>query len=198
MVSKLIRRTHMYLALIFTPWVLVYALSTTAMNHEAFFNRFYSGNQAKFIMELQRIYEGSFSPNATSKQAAIQILKSLDWDGAFSVQGNLDGLKLTILRRDPIIPRRITYTPKDRMLIIERQVFRLPVFLEQLHRRRGYGQGYVLEDSWALFVDLVIAAMIFWGLSGFWMWWELRATRFWGALCLVAGMALFASFLLLT
>jgi hypothetical protein len=37
MFSKFIRQTHMYLALLLAPWILLYALSTIAMNHrEAF------------------------------------------------------------------------------------------------------------------------------------------------------------------
>ena len=33
MFSKVIRRTHMYVALFLAPWVLMYALSTMVMNH---------------------------------------------------------------------------------------------------------------------------------------------------------------------
>ena len=32
--SVVIRRSHMYVALFFTPWVAVYALSTLLFNHE--------------------------------------------------------------------------------------------------------------------------------------------------------------------
>ena len=35
MFSKILRRTHMYLALFLAPWVLMYALSTAAMNHRS-------------------------------------------------------------------------------------------------------------------------------------------------------------------
>jgi hypothetical protein len=63
-----------------------------------------------------------------------------------------------------------------------------------MHRRRGY-QHAALDDSWAFSVDLVIAAMIFWVLSGLWMWWELRATWRLGALFAAGGLALFALFL---
>ena len=31
--SLVLRRTHMYAALFLTPWMLIYALSTMAMNH---------------------------------------------------------------------------------------------------------------------------------------------------------------------
>ena len=36
--SKLIRRTHMYLALFLTPWVMVFALSSIIFNHFKFFS----------------------------------------------------------------------------------------------------------------------------------------------------------------
>lgn len=36
--SKLIRRTHMYLALSLTPWMVVYALSSFIFNHHALFS----------------------------------------------------------------------------------------------------------------------------------------------------------------
>ena len=37
MISKVVRRTHMYLALFLFPWMLMYALSTLVMNHRALF-----------------------------------------------------------------------------------------------------------------------------------------------------------------
>jgi hypothetical protein len=195
MFSKFVRRSHMYLALFLMPWMLIYALSTMAMNHREFFNRLYSEEPAQFERESESAYAGSFPLNATPRQAALQILRSLGKEGAFSVQGQLDGDHLTIFRLDPIAPRRITYTPKYGKLVVERQVFRTPAFLERMHRRRGFQHDYALEDAWASSVDVVIVAMVFWGLSGLWMWWELRSTRGWGMLCLGAGASLFGLFL---
>ena len=40
-----------------------------------------------------------------------------------------------------------------------------------------------------------VAGVIFWALSGLWMWWELKVTRRLGALALAGGVALFAFFL---
>ena len=39
MFSKFLRRSHMYLALFLTPWMLVYALSTMGMNHRQYFTK---------------------------------------------------------------------------------------------------------------------------------------------------------------
>ena len=43
----------------------------------------------------------------------------------------------------------------------------------------------------AVAVDVVVVAMVFWGLSGLWMWWEMRATRGWGLVSMTAGLGIF-------
>ena len=196
MISKLIRRTHMYLALFLTPWMLMYALSTMAMNHRDFFRKRYGGTPVVFEKEREQLYSGTFPADAKPRAMAEQILSDLGMDGTHNVNAPPGGQRITIVRQDPITPRRITYTPAGRKLVIEREVFRTPAFLERLHRRRGFQHNYPLEDTWAFSVDLVIAAMVFWVASGLWMWWELQVTRGWGALCAAAGIGLFGFFLL--
>ena len=63
-----------------------------------------------------------------------------------------------------------------------------------MHRRRGYNR-YALENTWGFTVDAAVVTMMFWSLSGVWMWWELKSTRRLGWLSLTAGLALFAIFL---
>ena len=67
--------------------------------------------------------------------------------------------------------------------------------LERFHRRRGYTTGYALDTAWAVSVDLVIGAMVFWALSGLWMWWEMKVTRRLGACAIASGLGLFAAYL---
>ena len=74
-------------------------------------------------------------------------------------------------------PARLTFTPATRRLVIERMIFRSNAFLERFHRRRGYATGYGLDTGWAVAVDLAITAMVFWVVSGLWMWWEMKVTR---------------------
>ena len=70
-------------------------------------------------------------------------------------------------------------------------------FLERFHRRRGYATGYALDTAWAVTVDLVIVTMVFWVLSGLWMWWEMKVTRPLGLMALLGGASLFTLYLLL-
>src|SRR5437667_1117413 len=196
MLSRIIRRIHMYFALFLTPWVLMYALSTMAMNHRGFFKKLYGASSATYEVEREQTSPRKFSSDATPVSIAEQILKDLGLEGTFTVRGSPAGERLTILRQDPISPRRITYVSADGRLLVEREVFRTPAFLERMHRRRGYQHRYLIEDAWAFSVDVFIVAMIFWAASGLWMWWELGETRRWGAISAAFGVALFAFFLL--
>ena len=191
MFSWLLRRTHMYLALFFFPWMLMYALSTVAMNHRARF----AGPPAAFEKERELVYDGVFPEEATPRIMAQRILVSIGLDGAHTVTRRGDGT-LVVERRDLVTPRRITYAPGDGRLVIERMPLRTSAWLERFHRRRGYETGYALDTVWAVSVDLVIIAMVLWPLSGLWMWWEMRATRNTGLLALLGGAGVFAFYLL--
>jgi hypothetical protein len=189
--SRLIRRSHLYVALFLSPWLLMYAVSTLAMNHRQYFVAKYGPGPGTYEPERELAYAGSFSPDATPRDIARQILETLDLAGAHSVNRRLDGT-IVINRNDLLVPRRITYVPAAGTLAIEKLAPRTNTVLERFHRRRGYETGYALDTAWAVTVDLVIAAMVIWALSGLWMWWEMKATRMAGAVAALGGAVLFA------
>ena len=193
--SVVIRRTHMYLALFLFPWMLMYALSTMAMNHRAFFIERYGSGPVAYERERQFHYDGFFPADADLRTISRQILVSAELDGAHGVSRRGDGA-IVITRNDLLTPRRLTYLPSDRSVVVERMPHRANAFLERFHRRRGYATGYALDTVWAVTVDAVIAAMVFWVLSGLWMWWEMKATRLLGAAAVLGGAGLFAFYLL--
>jgi hypothetical protein len=195
MFSKVVRRTHMYLALFLAPWMLMYALSTIVMNHRAYFLEKYGRGPVPFQKERELTYPGTFPEGASPRDISRQILASLEMDGAHGVNRRQDGT-IVINRNDLLSPRRITYTPSENRIVIEKMEPRTNAFLERFHRRRGYSTGYGLDTIWAVSVDLVIVAMVFWALSGLWMWWEMKATRFFGMLAALGGAALFALYLM--
>jgi hypothetical protein len=186
----------MYLGLALCPWMLMYALSTLAMNHRALFTANYGSGPVPFVTEREMIYDRVFPPGSDLSTIAAQILVSVGLDGAHDVSRRQDGA-IVIARKDLLSPRRITFTPTTRRLLIEKTTSRPNEFLERFHRRRGYATGYGLDTVWAVTVDLVIVAMVFWTLSGLWMWWELKATWRLGTVALVAGVGLFAFFLVM-
>jgi hypothetical protein len=187
--SSIIRRTHMYLALFLAPWMTGYALSTIAMNHRM-------PRPATFVVESERTYANRFDPATPPREIARQILADLDLEGAFGVQGPASDGTVTINRQGMLSPRRITYTPRNQRISIERLELETSGFLNRFHRRRGFQQPYAADLAMAVSVDAVIVAMVFWALSGIWMWWEMRATRLWGLACAAGGIGLFVFFVL--
>jgi len=176
----------MYLALFLGPWMLAYALSTLVLDHGL------TAPQT-FTLEREQQYAASFQPGASARDRAQQILSDLDLLGAFGAQEGPQG-RLTINRQDILTPRRIIYTPIDEGLTVEKAAFRTSTFLNRFHHRRTYQQPFLADQLMAGSIDLVVVAMTFWALSGIWMWWEMRATRYWGVACLAAGAGLFGFF----
>lgn len=58
-------------------------------------------------------------------------------------------------------------------------------FLTRMHLSHGYPGDANARWFWALIVDAMAFVMVFWGVSGVFMWWQLRATRKLGFLILV-------------
>lgn len=50
-------------------------------------------------------------------------------------------------------------------------------FLTRLHVAHGYPGEPNAKWFWAVFVDVMAFVMVFWGVSGIFMWWQIRATR---------------------
>ena len=169
MLSRLVRRTHMYLGLALFPWMLMYASSTLVMNHRAIFVAKYGSGPVPFVIEREMTYDGVFAESSDLKTVSSQILTSLGLDGAHSVSRRNDGT-IVINRNDLVSPRRLTFTPTTRRLRIEKMTFRPNALLERFHRRRGYATGYGLDTVWAVAVDAAIVGMMFWALSGLWLW----------------------------
>lgn len=57
-------------------------------------------------------------------------------------------------------------------------------FLLRLHLSHGYPPDGGVRWYWALFVDVMVFAMVFWGVSGLFMWWQIKALRGWGTVVL--------------
>lgn len=195
--TRIVRRVHLYLGLFLAPWMLMYALSTMVMNHREFVSSFHATKTPGLTTERELDYARTFPTGTTPQEMSRQILSDLGLAGAHRVSGGKDGKPLVIDRQHPLAQRRITLDPKAAKLTVQREEFRGATFLERMHRRRGYQHPYALEDTWAFSVDLTVLTIIFWALSGIWIWWELRAPRVWGFVAGGLGLVLFTIFLAL-
>ncbi|HUR56097.1 MAG TPA: hypothetical protein VM029_00200, partial [Opitutaceae bacterium] len=107
--SKVIRRTHMYLALFLTPWMMIYALSGLVLNHNQVVRNFYGAKFGAFEKVAERPYTTTFSDDADARAIGAQILEELGLTGAFNVQGNPKSPRLVINRNGAFAQHRITY-----------------------------------------------------------------------------------------
>jgi|SRR5690606_25647000 len=144
----------------------------------------------EYVRESATTYDGDFAPNAEPKERGEQLLTHLKMRGLFQAKQLVDG-KLEVVRFNPVQNRRLTFDPSDKSVVIEAAVVTTQRSLESLHRLRGYQSGFASRTAWAVIVDLVIVAMVFWCLSGLWLWWQLKTTRRFGAVCAVAGLLWF-------
>lgn len=190
MFSLIVRRSHMYLALFLVPWVLVYALSTIVMNHHLS-----RGNRDAQVL-ADRDYTVDYAPDEERNTVAGRVLADLNMEGKHGVWGSLEEGAIGIHRQRAVKDVYVKVDLEKDKLVIEEQPFTLVSFLNNMHRRRGYQEEHFQDDAWSFSVDIFIIAMIFWGASGLWMWWELKVTRRWGAVAMVSGFALFGLFLL--
>ncbi|MEO9590040.1 PepSY domain-containing protein [Rhodopirellula bahusiensis] len=62
-------------------------------------------------------------------------------------------------------------------------------FLQRLHLARHYSPGWDIRWVWALIVDVMFVSMVFWGVSGLMMWWQVKRTRVLGGGVLAASIA---------
>ena len=204
--TLILRRIHMYLALFLTPWMLMYGVSILCMNHMALLRSFYSTEPGPMYVEKEMIYDKplptavnpkdppSSPPRVDAEAAGRQILQDLGMDGLHWADAKRDGSQVTIGRNSVLAPRQITYTPSDKKLVVKRQYFHFPDSIRWLHKRRSYESAYLADISWAVSLDMVIASMLAWGITGLWMWYKMKPTRRWGTLCLAVGCLLFAFF----
>lgn len=188
---KLLRRIHLYAGLFLAPWVLMYALSTIAMNHRALF-RDKDEAAPQWHARSEHVFRGAFPHDASPQLQARTILAWLDMEGAHNARWQPQQAALVIQRQRLLDPVRITYTPSDGRVAVEAQSGKPSALLERMHRRRGYERDHAADGIWAFIVDSFIAVMLFWVLSGFILWWQMKATRRLGLAFALGGAAIFA------
>lgn len=60
-------------------------------------------------------------------------------------------------------------------------------YMTRLHTLHGYPDSYGARWTWAIIVDVMAFIMVFWGVSGLIMWWQIKATRKPGAVVLAVS-----------
>ena len=184
------RRTHLYLGLFLTPWLLMYGVSSFLISHHSWFR---SAQPPAWQPVFEREYHRPVPDQTDLRDVAQAILKDCNLEGAFWVQRpKPDEIRINRFRFWN--ETRLTYLLKDRRLRAERQQLRWDQVVVRMHFRGGFQQPTLRDDLWAVLVDVACAGILVWIASGLLMWWRLARLRVWGAIAVGGGIL---SFLLL-
>lgn len=184
------RRTHLYLGMFLLPWFFLYGLSSLLISHHSWFR---SGTPPQWTVLFDKEYSYPFEEGDDVRKTAEHILEEHNLTKSFFAPRPNKGI-LRINQSSFWKTTRLTYFMNEHRLLAEQRRFNFEQFLIGMHIRAGYQQPRLWNDIWAVTVDLVCIAILFWLASGIYMWWKIRKTRWWGALALGGG---FVSFLFL-
>jgi len=185
--NLLFRRTHLYLGMVMLPWMAMYALSAGVFNHgEAFGLR--RASTAPWFILWEKDYAIEIPASTDGLRDTVRrLLTDNGLSGPFGVQRQ--GQRLTINVPNFRDPLRLSYDIAGKKLRAEQRNHSGMEILIRLHERTGYGNGGVLNNLWAVIVDVFCVSTLVWIATGLYLWWKLSATRGWGGLAIGGGIA---------
>ncbi len=198
-VSLVIRRIHLYFALLCLPWFTMFGITALAFNHPTWFSTeddLYNLNSSNWerVQTWQyalKMPEGKQVP----KEVGSELLKVANVSvKAFSV-GRWGADSIAVYISDVWSIRRLMYDEPTQQLTLYRHTPDWRVFFTLLHSRAGYQHDSFAHDLWALLVDLTSVGILLWVASGIYIWWQRRNLRRVGLLGLALGMTSFVALL---
>lgn len=180
----LVRRAHLYLGLIFLPWVVLFGVSSYPFNHPAQVRPVWN-------VRVDRPYSLEFVPGGDLRGAGARILADVGLSGGFYVN-QPNAQQINVHAPDFFHPTRITYFIDQQRILAEQREFVWRHFLTSMHAHAGYELDSFWNTVWAVTIDLVCVSLILWIASGLVMWWLLPGSRSWGWVALGAGLATFS------
>jgi len=191
------RRVHLYLGLFLMVSFIRMGVTAIFFAHPFNFKQVYKDTPA-WVVRSEEPYKLAISDETNLRQLAAEVIKDAGVEeGPFRVSRQGKGKqRLDIVVGDFWSTTRLTYFINKQQLRIEDKPFRWDHFFHKFHLLHGYGQKSFFSDLWAFLLDLLCVSIIFWCVSGIYMWWKLGPARLWGSVALAGGVASFAIFLM--
>ena len=192
------RRTHLYLGLFLTPWVLLYAVSSVPFSHGDYFEqRDKAGGLPVWIKTFEGPYDlGPIPESGPLKPLGARIVRDFHMENASYGVYRPGPREIDIYVYTFWKSTQFKYFVEERRLVAEDRRFRWEEFLTGMHARGGFEEERAFPIAWAVVIDLVCLSFLLWIASGLYMWWSLPGLRKWGSVAMVGGVASFAFFLL--
>lgn len=187
------RRLHLYFGLVCLPWFIMYGVTSIAFNHPGWFG------QSNIEWTVVKTWPAAFDVDLDQpfpRELGQQLLDAADMKPS--------GWGVYRWGQDPVVyvgipsfwqHQRLAYAAGSNELKYETRAKTFQEALTSLHARGGFGHDSLLNDAWAVVVDIVCLAFVLWVVSGLYLWWRFSRLRLLGGLTLLAGFLSFAGFM---
>jgi hypothetical protein len=194
---QLNRRTHLYLGLFLTPWVLMYAVSSIPFSHNDYFEE---RDKQRGLPMWTKTFDGPYDlgpipDSGHLKPLGARVVRDFHMEDSSYGVYRQGPKQLNIYVHTFWKSAQFKYFIEEKRMVGEDRRFRWDHFLTGMHARGGFEDGRFFPTMWAVVIDLVCLSFLIWVASGLYMWWSLPGLRKWGWLAVVGGLASFASFL---
>lgn len=191
------RRTHLYLGLFLTPWVLMYAVSSVPFSHGDFFEQ---RDKALGLPLWTKTYDGPFDLGPIPESGPLRplgekVVRQFQMENASYGVYRQGPNQLNIYVHTFWKSTQFKYLISEKRLTAEDRRFRWEHFLTGMHARGGFADGRFFPIAWAVVIDLVCLSFLIWIGSGLYMWWSLPGLRKWGWVAVISGVGSFIFFL---
>ena len=196
-----LRRIHLYLALFCMPWFVMYGVSSLAFTHPEWFEA---------VPNLYNTQGGEWTQQGEWPcDVTIPEEGDIPYDVATALvqAAGIDAGAYGAYRSGPrqvdvYVPKfwtmeRLSYRIDDQRIAHYRRAPTVGNILTSMHARAGYQHNSVLNDAWAVMVDVTMIGFLLWVATGLVIWWTLPGLRGWGWAGLGAGVFAFVLFMLL-
>ena len=187
------RRLHLYLALFLLPWFFIYGLSSIPFSHPEWARKLYG--QPVWNLRFERPYKLEAGPDADLRKVGALLQREAGVEGAYGAY-KPNPNRTNVYVHSFWSATQISYDVQTGLLRVEDRKFRWDHFLTGMHARGGFQHDDLLNDAWAVIVDIVCTGFLIWIASGLYMWWHIPRHRAWGWVALGSGAAAFTVFLL--
>gem|GEM_PF-2488053 len=106
-------------------------------------------------------------------------------------------IDMTIVRLSASGRSHVVWHPRSKTIDVLQEQFAVCSWLRNLHFKAGYsGQTRAWWPNlvWSVMVDTTMVALVFWCLSGFWMWFRRKRHRLLSGIGLLVGVGVFLWF----
>ncbi len=166
-IKKGLLQFHVYLGLFCTPYLLIFALSSLSFNHVSFREEFTPIKNDTFQLHLNK---ASFENTQALGEAIADSLDLMGW--FIPWESHIDSLGFLVNHRHLGRDYRLEGSWSAPEIIMTTNSTRFISRVKGLHGlHESISRAPWWINAWGYYQDLTVYSMLFWVLSGIWLWW---------------------------